>query len=120
MKRFAPRTSSWSRTFVPWGLRCTTSVTATGRAGRRRRCWRRPGLPIPCKEQRPPSHRRYALDLDQEVRVEQALDHDQGAGRQLPLEHLAACLGHGREVLDPGDIGGDLHEVVEVTTRRPE
>src|SRR5436309_2657257 len=60
----------------------------------------------------------HSLDLEQEIRVEQALDDDQGAGRKLALEHLAARLRDGREVFQPGDVGRDLHEIREVAAGR--
>ena len=58
------------------------------------------------------------LDLDQEIRMEQAFDHDQSAGRQLSLEDLTTNLSQRWEMLDVGDVGGNLHQVFEITTSR--
>src|SRR5262249_56092809 len=60
------------------------------------------------------SDRGDALDLHQEVRVEELLHHDERAGRQLAREDFLAGLGHGRTILDLRDVGRDLHEIVEV------
>lgn len=45
------------------------------------------------------------LNLNEEIGVEEAFDHDQRAGWQFALEDAAAYLGHGWEIFDLGDVG---------------
>src|SRR5262245_56378237 len=55
------------------------------------------------------------LNLNEEIGVEEAFDDNQRAGRQFAMEDAAAYLGHGWEIFELGDVGGNLEQIGQVT-----